>query len=500
MQRALKIGRRWLYIVHRWIGIGACLLFVVWFASGLIMLYVPYPSLTERERVAGAEPIAWSKVHVEPQTALAAAGLSRFPRRFGLEMLDGEPVYRVRALGRLTISAVDGRQIDAVGRDQALRIARRFGGWSGPARIEPIERDQWTVAGGYDDHRPLWRVPFDDPAGRTLYVSSNTGEVVLDTSRAERVWNWLGTVPHWIYFTQLRKDQPLWRQVILWTSGFGIVSAITGLWIGILRLRLKRRYHDERVSPYRGWMKWHHIGGLVTGVTLSTWIVSGWLSVNPFGLFERSSAQAPALGRYAGQTQARFPPMFARARLRGDVREVGFAWVAGRPLAVLTDGADRKALLDGATGAPARLSPDLLFENARQLLPGSHLARREVLAREDLYWYAHHAEPHLPVLRARFDDPERTWVHIDPLTGEVLNVLTTSDRTERWAFNFLHDFDLPVLLHTRPTWDLLVWALSSGGLIISVSSVVIGWRRLKRKGREVEGWRTRMRRRRAAPA
>ena len=50
MNRALKLGRRWLYIVHRWVGIASALLFAMWFASGLVMLYVPYPSLSERER------------------------------------------------------------------------------------------------------------------------------------------------------------------------------------------------------------------------------------------------------------------------------------------------------------------------------------------------------------------------------------------------------------------------------------------------------------------
>ncbi|WP_260928366.1 hypothetical protein [Novosphingobium sp. 9] len=45
-----KAVRRWVMLIHRWIGIAACLLFAMWFASGLVMLYVPYPAFRRRRR------------------------------------------------------------------------------------------------------------------------------------------------------------------------------------------------------------------------------------------------------------------------------------------------------------------------------------------------------------------------------------------------------------------------------------------------------------------
>jgi uncharacterized iron-regulated membrane protein len=412
-------------------------------------------------------------------------------------MMAGEPVYRIRDLRRVTVSALDGRMMSGMSAKAAEEVARRFLRSRAPATVETIERDQWTVAGGYDAHRPLHRVRFEDPAGSVIYVSSTTGEVVLDTNAHERFWNWVGTVPHWIYFTELRKDGEAWRQVILWTSGVGMVGAFTGLWIGILRLKLKRRYHGHEVSPYRGWMKWHHIGGLVAGLTLTTWIVSGWLSVNPNNWFERSSPDPAGLERYAGAGE-RFPLDLGKTHISPALfpKEARFVWVGGRPVVVLTDSSRRRTLIDARTGETVHLTRTGLFARAAALVPGAHVVERESLDREDLYWYAHHADTRLPVLRVKFDDPHRTWFHIDAVTGEVLGSMTTSDRIERWAFNFLHDFDLPVLLHTRPSWDILVWVLSIGGLVISVSSVVIGWRRLKRKAREVEGWTRRVGRKR----
>ena len=44
---------RALVLIHRWLGVAFCLLFAMWFASGMVMHFVPFPSLEENERVAG---------------------------------------------------------------------------------------------------------------------------------------------------------------------------------------------------------------------------------------------------------------------------------------------------------------------------------------------------------------------------------------------------------------------------------------------------------------
>ena len=86
----------------------------------------------------------------------------------------------------------------------------------------------------------------------------------------------------------------------------------------------------------------------------------------------------------------------------------------------------------------------------------------------------------MPVLRAGFDDEAQTWFHIDPRTGEILGRIDVSRRSYRWLFNALHSFDFQLLLAHRPAWDIVVWLLSLLGLTISVSGIVIGWRRLCR--------------------
>ncbi|WP_316398113.1 PepSY domain-containing protein [Bradyrhizobium sp. 33ap4] len=483
MRNALiRRGRRWLYIVHRWIGIATCLLFAMWFISGLVMMYVAFPRLTDSERLAALPVIPWSKVRVTPDRAMAIAGVERYPRDLRLSMMDDTPVYRVTGWkgGTITISATDGSVIDRITPDQALAIAAHHPHALQPRLIETITRDQWSVTSRFDPLRPLYLIGLGDADGTELYVSSRTGEIALDTTRCERIWNWLGSIPHWIYPTVLRKDGSLWRDVVLWISGICLVVAVTGFWIGVLRLRLMRRYADGAISPYRGWMAWHHIAGLIGGICVLTWMFSGWLSLNPGGAFSgRGVTREIAIG-YSGHDTADIVAGFQSSPSMPAV-EARFVWIGGHRLMLLDDGNGGRSIADPVTGARMTLSRDEVIAAARHAMPGAAMTSARQLDEPDAYWYTLHQARELPVLRIGFDDPARTWLHISPVTGEILERSDDSRRSYRWLFNALHSLDVPLLLRIWPARDVVVWLLSAAGTIISISGIVIGWRRLRRR-------------------
>ena len=109
-------------------------------------------------------------------------------------------------------------------------------------------RDQWTVV-VLKRNSPFWRVRLADQAATDIYVSQVTGEVVQRTTRASRVLNWVGAVPHWLYPTVLRQYPKLWSQVVIWTSLAGVFLTLAGLYLGILAWR---PFRDHRVSPVPG--------------------------------------------------------------------------------------------------------------------------------------------------------------------------------------------------------------------------------------------------------
>ena len=67
-------AKRWLYLVHRWLGVLLCAFFAMWFFSGVVMMYVGYPKLTAAERLAHLPPLHTATVGLEPEQALQAAG------------------------------------------------------------------------------------------------------------------------------------------------------------------------------------------------------------------------------------------------------------------------------------------------------------------------------------------------------------------------------------------------------------------------------------------
>jgi hypothetical protein len=206
---------RALATLHRWWGVAFCLLFAMWFASGIVMHFVPFPARSER------------------------------------------PVTR---------------EIDA---------AR--------AGAELIDYDQWTVAGEFYDARPLFRYALDDAAGTEIYVSSRSGEIVLTTTRDQRLANYAGSIAHWIYPTKLRHHRAVWRALMWWLSLLGTIGAAAGVIIGLLRL--------GREPAYRGLQRWHHISGLIFAPFLLAWIFSGFLSIDDGTLFAHSDALFRGLHR-----------------------------------------------------------------------------------------------------------------------------------------------------------------------------------------------------------
>lgn len=469
-------AKRWLYLTHRWLGIATCLLMAMWFLSGMVMMYVPFPSLTAAERLEGLAPIDWQAVTSIPER-------SRSARSLVLEQSLTRPVWRLdQADGSAkTISASTGRDLPGVDAEQALLIAEAFAR-APSTSVEAIDRDQWTVAGGYDRYRPLWKIGLLGPRSRVLYVASTDGRVVLDTSRRERFWNWIGSVPHWLYPTVLRQDQPLWRQVVLWTSGLCIVGAVAGMWIGILRVRLRRRYKGGRTTPYRGWQFWHHMLGLIGGTVLSTWIVSGWLSVDPGRLFDSPGLSDESIGAYerAGSLPAINWSRIVALPEAQNARRVRAIWVDRQPRLVFERTGVAPAVLDLPSLVPTRIDNRRLVAAARRLLPHATIIGAGLLTHSDAYWYEAKGQVELPILRVKFGDPARTWIHISPRTGEIVGSSDSRRRLYRWLYAGLHRWDFDFLRQLGPIWDLWMWAWLIPGLALAVSGVVIGFKRLAR--------------------
>ena len=222
---------RAVYLWHRYLGIALCLVFLAWFVSGVVMLYVRMPILFPAERFSLLGEIDPARIALTPVEAMSRAGVNVPPRRVRLIALNERPVFLLLPRGGrwVGIFADNGERLSGVSPEVARAIAhQRAGRGSKPRFVGTVaEIDQWTLTNSLNLHRPLHRLAFDDAPGTEMYVSSVTGEIVMRTTRHERALAWIGPIMHWGAPEVLRTRVPLWRQSMLWISGAGMVLTLT---------------------------------------------------------------------------------------------------------------------------------------------------------------------------------------------------------------------------------------------------------------------------------
>src|SRR3989442_15608633 len=83
--------RKWMILIHRYLGIALSPMFVVWFASGIAMMYARgMPGLTPQVRLEHLPPLDLARVGMTPPEAAGKAAFGTNP----------DPVGPGRGLGR----------------------------------------------------------------------------------------------------------------------------------------------------------------------------------------------------------------------------------------------------------------------------------------------------------------------------------------------------------------------------------------------------------------
>jgi hypothetical protein len=497
-----------LILTHRYLGIPLGLVFVVWFVSGIVMMYAGgMPSLTADARLARLPPLDLARVALTPLEAARRAGLNG--GSVTLLSVLGRPAYRFSSFGSTTVFADDGTILDPIDVATARAIASRF--VEVPENlIDSVgivaEPDQWTLT--LQRALPLYKFRVIDDAATELYVSPELAEVVLATTRATRALAWAGTIPHWFYVTPLRVNQPVWYWTVVWVSAVGCVLAVLGLVLGVLQFRPTRPFRLGASIPYRGSMRWHYITGAVFGAFTLTWVFSGLMSMEPFAWTRAVGLDVPrdvfSGGALDLERFATFDDSALTAALEGRaVKELELLRIqdqpyylaslaatdAGRgperqhqPYPLAADARSAEVLIDASSSQVrhAPFSVDSLLARLRAALPEASISSAELLDHYDSYYYARDDRAPLPVLRVKFDDPAQTWAYVDPRKSELVAIVHRLSRVERWLFNGLHSLDFAFWWGRRPLWDIGMIVLSLGALASSGIGMYLGIKRLRR--------------------
>jgi uncharacterized iron-regulated membrane protein len=474
-KRSFLGGLVWL---HRWTGLVVCLFFALWFASGAVMLFAPFPSLSATERNSHSEILDPALVAVSPARVVAG-----YPNANSLTLRarDRHPVY---VLGNgsespVIIDAMTGLQLPLLEADAGKRIAEQFSGERALRVDAAVDYDQWIVHEGFASGRPYHRVTLDDAANTVLHVSAVTGEVRQRTTRVQRVLNAVGAVPHWLYWTAIRKHWSAWDSLVWWLSLLAFASALLGMVLGVYRFLQSRTKGGSGWRVYVSWWRWHHVLGLIAGVFLLGWISSGWLSMDHGRLFSRGGVTDDAAERMRGASLSDFANAVSiedLARL-GNATAVQFRSVAGRGFMLVQRQQAAAELVESRALVENSLPDDRLLQALKMAFPDATEIQSAESHAADLYARAEELPDSARLFLVR--KPELHRVYVDNLTGEILVDQDASRRAYAWIYYALHTYKVPALAGRDFLRIPLMLLLLVAGFSLSVTGAVIAWRRLR---------------------
>jgi len=517
----MKFLNRLLYQVHRWVGLALALFMFFWFFTGLVIMYATPTTQNRSQQLAHAETLApevgwlslgeaWERSAEQRKAAadkakaktggkakeggdVAAAGIADAR----LVRSAGDPLWLVEdSRGqRFALSALDGslRQTSV---DQALKIAEN---WfkaenSDIISVNYLETvDNPIILRNQEALRPFHRIAVGD--GGELLISARTGEVLHASTRLDRAFYWAG---NWLHLLKPLESIGLGNirhDAQVWLGFFATIATLAGLIIGWLRWRPglggKPTYSEGRTQPYREfWFKWHFWSGLIGGSAALFWALSGYIDTNPCKLFSQANPSKEEITRYLGAElpeamrlwQPVLPLALATAVDGTDVVELGWRSLGGDAV-LLAHTRDGQRLPQTPDGVSAQFSEAALLAAVERVAGNTKVESRTVLNEYDSYYYPRHhqglVEKPLPVLLVQLADDAGTRFYLDPQDGRLLTKQDRSTRVFRWLYSALHHWDFGWLYY-RPIWDIWMLNWIAFGLVLGGSSLVIGWRLLKK--------------------
>lgn len=473
--------------IHRILGTVLSILFLVWFLSGLVMIYHTFPRVSMGDKIAKMEYLkADSLPSIQELEARLPEGETI--RSLTLNRYLGQTLFHIRTeQGSYDLPADSTERIPSI---DGAYIEKTAALWcSSPvSRVDTLYHlEQWIPFGQLKKEFPIYKFYFDDTEKHQLYISSQTGNVLQMTDRDSRFWAWIGAIPHWIYFTQLRQDAQLWIDVVVWLSGIGCIMCIAGLYLGIRDFRLARK-QNKGISPYKkAWYKWHHIIGTVFGIFVLSFAFSGMMSlarVQNWGIRAKLPFDPNREVRRMAPAPADYPLDYRTviAAYPDQIKQMEWSSFGDIPFYTLQTGSGTTLQIAAAGQAPQPLS--LEKEQIQAVIQKVHGADAVMeitqLDHYDTYYVSRKNRLPLPVWKITLADVDHSCYYVHPENGQWRYVNTPS-RWMHWMYPALHSLNIPFLVERPILWNIVMWGLMLAGTFVSLSGVWLAIKYIIRK-------------------
>ena len=357
---------RALILLHRWLGVPFCSAVCDVVSTGIVMHFVPFPALTEAERIDGLAPIDPSPgLRMTPPTPSTPAASRTQPacaaapaqRRAGLSGVGPTPACRrfgaddlSRCRRKIRTSGADDRRSSSAAAQSWTSRKRRSPNStitiSGRCRTGLIVIVRCTASRSTMMQAPSSTSPRSPARSCSTPRAASGRGIMWAASRT-------GSTPRYCAASHGAWDVTVWSLSLV-----ALIAAIAGC---------HARHHQDEdgvgavVSPYPGWQKWHHVLGLGCMIFVLTWIFSGWLSMDHGRLFSTGKLSAAETASIAGTPAWESLPARWRRPISSHAREVEWFVFNGKFYRRDRTSLDAQRLVSldpalTASSAPARIS------------------------------------------------------------------------------------------------------------------------------------------------
>ncbi|MCX2764342.1 PepSY domain-containing protein [Aquimarina muelleri] len=469
--------------LHHWLGTFFCALFLIWFLSGFVMMYQSFPYLGQAKRIEMLSNGVNTEI-LSPKTVFKNDSIGNIAQLKLSFILDRPVFHLITNQGKLFSKYADNGRDFFLTKEAALKATIKNTKITANSTIQTLtELDQWIPRTKYLRHLPIFKIKFEDKNKTLVYISSVTGELLAINTSSERFWSWLGAIPHWIYFKDIRVHNTLWKQLVTWLAALGFIMVITGIVTGLVRYKKKPKAKFKRFK--NKWYNYHYYFGLFFGLFVCTWIFSGWMSMTPFNWLPSTQLNEKEVLKWQSQKHTinyydkdNWASFLNQIKSK-EFKEVNFNFFQNNAYAQVLFQNTSSLYKLGNSNFSLNLNSYQKAINSFSL--ENDVVETILLKKYDNYYYSRHNDKDLPIIRIK--TIQNITYYINPKTTQIVYKCATENKIQRWIYHGLHSLDFSFLAWNRPLWDIVLFILLTGGTILSFSATGLGIKFLKRKNR-----------------
>ena len=489
----MNFFNRTMFFLHRLSGTIVALFFAMWFLTGLVLIYHPYPRVDDKMKQAHMENLPDTLPVLDPFIAKVDGTI----RNISVHQQLGQTLIEISTRDKDYIFCTDtAQQQKAINEEALMQIASNWVEGIPIKKDTIYYREQWVLYERYKSEMPMVHLTYDDKDKSELYISIKTGEVHQWTTSSNRFWAYIGAIPHKLYFPFIRKDLETWKWCIYIGGFICLIAAFTGFYVGIfvlIRRRLKKHVWE---NPYKKFVyRWHEFIGLGMGLFMIRFWGRKPLPLSAYKLDYTLLTTVCKDIKSVDWTHFGSVPVYAvvnadsmvyidASKSTPEPVEVSSEEILECAIKVISQGkSDGENSHGHATRmerekSSANSTPDSGKETETATIQKSDCSI-ELLTAYDEYYTDRDNEYPLPIYKVDINNADGSRFYVSPQTGEV-RYSNHNRRVKRWAVNAIHYLKIQALMKHKVLWTICIWVLCLGGAFVSLTGAWLGLKWIKR--------------------